>query len=120
MRRREFISLLGGAAASATWPRAASKQEAGRTYRLGFLIPVERQAPAVVAFFDELRLNGFIEGHNLTLVPGGFDVRNEQITELVAAMVKAAPDAIVSGGDLCVPNIRFSMDAENRRGKFAT
>ena len=100
MRRREFISLLGGAAASATWPRAASAQEAGRTYRLGFLIPVERQAPAVVAFFDELRLNGFIEGHNLTLVPGGFEVRNEQITELVAAMVKAAPDAIVSGGDL--------------------
>jgi hypothetical protein len=60
MRRREFITLLGGAAAA--WPLAARAQEVGRIYRLGFLLPATRQAPAAEALFDELRLNGFVEG----------------------------------------------------------
>ena len=60
MKRREFITLLGGAAAA--WPFAARAQESGRTYRLGFLLPAARQTPAVQALFDELRLNGFVEG----------------------------------------------------------
>jgi hypothetical protein len=51
MRRREFISLVVGAATG--WPPAARAQEAGRTYRLGFLIPASRESPAVVAFLDE-------------------------------------------------------------------
>jgi len=97
MRRREFLGVLGGAAA---WPLAAQAQEAGRNYRLGFLIPTGRETPAVAAFFDELRLSGFIEGQNLTVVPGGFGVRNDQIVEAAATMVKAAPDAIVGGPEL--------------------
>jgi putative tryptophan/tyrosine transport system substrate-binding protein len=97
MKRREFITLLGGAAA---WPLAARAQEPGRTYRIGFLVPAPRETPAVAAFFDELRLNGFIEGQNLTVVPGGFDVRNEQLAEWAAMLVKSAPDAIVAGPEL--------------------
>jgi ABC transporter substrate binding protein len=100
VRRREFITLLGGAAAA--WPLAAWAQQSDRTYRLGFLIPTSRQTPAVAAFFDELRLNGFIEGQNLTIVPGGFDVRNEELAGRAAALVKAAPDAIVAGPELPV------------------
>jgi putative ABC transport system substrate-binding protein len=98
MKRREFITLVGGAAAG--WPLAARAQEPGRTYRLGFLIPVPRETAVVAAFFDELRLNGFIEGQNLTVIPGGFDVRNEQLAERAAALVKAAPDAIIAGPEL--------------------
>jgi putative tryptophan/tyrosine transport system substrate-binding protein len=98
MKRREFITVLGGAAVA--WPLAARAQEAGRTYRLGFLVPHAREAPWVVAFFDELRLSGFIEGQNLIVVPGSFDIRDDQIAESVTAIVKAAPDAIVSGGDV--------------------
>jgi putative ABC transport system substrate-binding protein len=98
MKRREFITLLGGAAVA--WPLAARAQEPGRTYRIGFLIPSPRERPAVAAFFDELRLNGFIEGQNLTVIPGGFEVSNEQLAERAATLVKAAPDAIIAGPEL--------------------
>jgi ABC transporter substrate binding protein len=98
--RREFITLLGGAAvASVVLPLPLCGQEPGRTYRLGGMIPVRRESPAIVAFFDELRLFGFIEGQNLAVVPGSFDVRNDQLAERAATLVKAAPDAIISGPD---------------------
>ena len=99
LKRRDFITLVGGAAAA--WPLAARAQEAGRIYRLGFLLPHAREAPWVVAFFDELRLSGFIEGQNLIVVPGGFGVQDDdRLAERATAIVKAAPDAIVSGADL--------------------
>ncbi len=65
MRRRDFITLLGGAAAA--WPllpRCAHAQEPGRTYRIGGLFSTPRDAPQNVAMFEELRRLGFIEGQN--------------------------------------------------------
>jgi len=79
-------------------PLPLAAQVPGRTFRLGLLIPSARQTPPLVAFFDELRLHGFIEGQNLEIIPGGLDLRNEQVAEHVAAIIKAAPDVIVSGG----------------------
>ena len=93
MRRRQFITLLGGAAA---WPFAARAQDNGRTYRLGFLLPSSRHG-VVDAFFDELRLNGFVEGKNLVVMPGGFEATDDNLAERAAALVNAAPDAIVAG-----------------------
>src|SRR3954454_14316067 len=108
MRRRDFISVLGGVAA--TWPLAAHAQQAGRTYRLGFLIPSGRKSPWVLAFLDELRLNGFIEGQNLSIIPGGFDVQVDLLAERAEAMVKAEPDAIVGGPE---PQLR-ALQASTR------
>jgi hypothetical protein len=65
MRRRDFITLVGGAAA--VWPRAAPAQEAGRIYRLGLLSSAPRGASSPAAFFDELRGLGFVEGQNLQM-----------------------------------------------------
>ena len=96
--RREFITLVGSAAAA--WPLAARGQEPGRTYRLGFLTSVAQQTPAVLALFDELRRNGFIEGQNLTVISDGFGADNDHLAELAAALVKATPDAIVAGPEL--------------------
>src|SRR5438876_7133355 len=96
-RRREFITLLGGAA---VWPLAAKAQDLNRIYRLGFLTQVRRNTPGIVAFFDELRVNGFVEGQNVSVVPGGFDVPIARFAEVAEAMVKAAPDAIVAGPEL--------------------
>ena len=96
LRRREFITLLGGAAA---WPVAARAQDRGRSYRLGCLLPTEDGSPAWLAFLDELRLNGFIKDQNLTIIPGGLDVRRDQVDAKVASLVRTEPDAIVSGPD---------------------
>jgi putative tryptophan/tyrosine transport system substrate-binding protein len=98
MRRRGFITLLGGTAVA--WPLGAGAQDVGRTYRIGFLFPSTRDSPAVVAFFDELRLNGFVEGQNLVVIPGGFGVPNDQIVGVVASLVAGSPDVIVSGPEL--------------------
>ena len=65
MRRRGFITLVAGAIAIR--PFAALAQEPGRTYRLGGVSSSPRDAPFIVAVFDELHRLGFIEGKNLTI-----------------------------------------------------
>jgi len=54
-----------------------------------------RQAPRIVAFFDELKGLGFVEGHNLQIVVGGFGLREDQYTEVAATVARSAPDVIV-------------------------
>jgi putative tryptophan/tyrosine transport system substrate-binding protein len=95
LRRRTFITLLGGAAA---WPPAARAQRMDRMYRLAILTAGPREAPEIVAIFDELRLNGFVEGQNLTVDGRGFRTRDENLPATAAEIVKSAPDAIVSTG----------------------
>jgi putative ABC transport system substrate-binding protein len=92
MKRREFITLLGGAAVA--WPLRARAQEAGRTYRVVVMTGQNRDSAMVAAFFDELRLSGFIEGQNLAIVAGGFGLRDEQRPAMAAEIVKLAPDVI--------------------------
>jgi len=105
LRRREFITLLSGAA---VWPLAAHAQEAGRTYRIAILTGSPREAPQSVACFDELRRFGFIEGQNLAVDPRGFGLREQQFRETAAAIVKSAPDAIVTAGG---PSTRAAQEA---------
>src|SRR5215472_5446231 len=100
MTRREFISLLGGAAASVSTPLPLSAQEAGRIYRIGFVSAAPREEAWYTAFFEELRGLGFVEGQNLTVISGGFGVRNELLGEVAAALVRAAPNAIVAAGPI--------------------
>ncbi len=100
--RRTFLAALGSTAVAL----AARAQELGRTYRIGFLIPTPRERPAVAALLDELRLHGFVEHQNLEVLPGGFGFRNEELTELAADLIKAAPDAIVAGPELPLRALR--------------
>src|SRR6516165_990422 len=94
MKRRDFMTLLGGAT---VWPLAIRAQESGRTYRLGFLVPGPKDSLSMAAFFDELRRGGFIEQQNLEILPGGFDTASEKLAEFAEALAKALPDAIVAG-----------------------
>jgi putative ABC transport system substrate-binding protein len=100
MRRRKFITLLGGAAA---WPLAAMAQQAGRTYRLGCLWAVPRgDDPAYKAFFDELRRRGFIEGQNLTVEFRAFGQHVDLIPQYAVELVKARVDVIAVSGEVAV------------------
>jgi putative ABC transport system substrate-binding protein len=97
LKRREFITLLGGAAAS--WPLATSAQEAGRIYRIGSLHLGPRDAPHQVALLEELQRLGFTDGQNLAVDWQGYGLRVEQLEEHAAQLVKAQVDVIVTGGD---------------------
>ena len=99
IQRREFITLLGGAAA---WPLAARAQEAGRIYRLGTLNLSPRSAPNHVAFYAELQRLGFIAGQNLVVDERGYGLHVEQLADHAAEIVKAQVDVINATGDLAI------------------
>jgi putative ABC transport system substrate-binding protein len=99
MRRREFSSLLGGAAAA--WPLAAHAQQPDRMRRIGVLMPTgeddaEGRARAA-AFVDGLREVGLIEGRNVKLDYrwGGTDV--ERLRTLALELVALTPDVLLAG-----------------------
>jgi putative ABC transport system substrate-binding protein len=96
MRRREFIALMS---ASVAWPFAALAQQPGRTYRLGCLLLVPRDAPIAVAFFDQLRRGGFVEGQNLAVEWRAHWQRLDLIPQYAAELVNARVDVIVVAGD---------------------
>src|SRR5262249_46238331 len=99
MNRRAFIAGLGGAS---VWPLAARGQEPGRIYRLGAVHSSPRDAPLHIAFFDELRRLGFIEGQNLVGDQAGYSLTAEQFEQHAVELMKARVDVIMSGGDAAV------------------
>jgi putative ABC transport system substrate-binding protein len=66
MQRREFITLLGNCHLDRSPERVGAP--VGRMYRLGRLVQLPRNAAHWIAFFDELRKQGFLEGVNLSVV----------------------------------------------------
>jgi putative tryptophan/tyrosine transport system substrate-binding protein len=104
MRRREFIKIIAGS--TLVWPVDAQAQEPGRVYRLAIVTTAGRDEPTSLAFLDELRAQGFVEGKNLEFVSDGFRFDNEQAAAVVPAIIKAAPDAIVSAGDFITQKIK--------------
>ena len=96
MRRREFVALFS---ASVTVPFAALAQQAGRTYRLGVLLPHPRDVPVNLAFLDGFRRRGFIEGQNFAIEWRAYWHHFDLISQYAGELVKAGVDVIVAGGD---------------------
>jgi putative ABC transport system substrate-binding protein len=97
VNRREFITLLGGAAA--TWPLVArAQQPGGRVYRVGFLGATSLAAAqgVVDAFRDGMRGRGYVEGRNLAIDYRPPAASPEQETELAAALVRGGCDVILA------------------------
>ncbi len=93
MQRREFITLLGGAAA--LWPIAArGRQPADRMRRIGFLgpAPAANYAPRVDALRAGLRDLGYVEGKNI-VIEFRWAERVEQLPEMAAELPKDKPDS---------------------------
>src|SRR5262245_23791900 len=110
IRRREFIRLLGGAAAA--WPLAARAQQGERIRRIGFLTFSEGDAvamPRVKAFQDTLRQLGWVDGGNIRI-----DYRSTagpaDLGRLAQDLVQLAPDAIVVQS---TPGVRALQQATN-------
>src|SRR5262245_61335049 len=97
MMRRQFITLLGGAAA---WPLPARSQQSGRLIRLGFLGPSLNNPPAIAqyqAFRTQLGDLGFREGQNLAIDYRGLDDPRGPFV-VAAELVRPQPDLIVTAG----------------------
>jgi putative tryptophan/tyrosine transport system substrate-binding protein len=93
MRRREFVTLLGGAAV--TWPLPLRAQEAGKSYRVAYLTLAGGQDAVIV----KQRLNelGYREGKNLIFDYRSAEGQLERLPQLAAESVATNPDVIVTG-----------------------
>jgi ABC-type uncharacterized transport system substrate-binding protein len=98
MKRREFITLLAGAAAVA-WPLAARAQQPAMPV-IGFLGSATPSAWShwVAAFVQRLRELGWIEGRTVAIEYRWAEGRDERATEIAAELVRLKVDVIVTGG----------------------
>ena len=96
MRRRDFITLLGGAAAS--WPLTARAQQAGKLPTIGFLVAGTPTSHGqwVAAFVQRLRELGWIEGRTITIEYRWAEGRSERFAEIAAELVRRKVDVIVT------------------------
>jgi putative tryptophan/tyrosine transport system substrate-binding protein len=103
MRRREFVTLLGGAAA---WPLAARAQQA-KLRTIGFLGATSPSARGnwVAAFERRLRELGWIEGRSVTIEFRWAEGRSERYAEIAAEFVRLNVDVIVTAG-IAVPTLK--------------
>ena len=98
MRRREFITLLGSAAAVV--PLTARAQQPGKPARIGVFAGSTNaiMGPAYRAFLDELRRAGFVEGRNLTVVLRQSDQDFSALSTQAVEMARDNPDVLVALG----------------------
>jgi putative ABC transport system substrate-binding protein len=103
MKRREFSTLLGGAAAS--WPLAARAQQAGKLPTIGFLgADASAFSPWTAAFVAHLRELGWIENRNIAIEYRWSEGRTERYAEIAAEFVRLKVDVIVTVGS-AVPTV---------------
>ena len=102
MRRREFIALIGGAAAG--WPLAAHAQQGERMRRVGVLIGGYRQTDRegqarIAAFLDSFRKLGWTDGRNVRIDTRWGEGDANRGKASAAEFVRSAPDVIVVAGN---------------------
>src|SRR6266699_3347893 len=98
MKRREFITLLGGAAAA--WPLAARAQQAGKLPTIGFLVSGTPSSHGqwFAALVQRLRELGWIEGRTVAIEYRWAEGREERFAEIAAEFVRLKVDIIVTSG----------------------
>src|SRR5215472_7359386 len=100
LKRREFITLLGGA--TAVWPLPARAQQRERMRRIGVLTNLSSDDPAqqsrVLAFAQTLAQSGWTEGRNVRIDIRWGATDPERVRRYVAETVALAPDVILAVG----------------------
>jgi ABC-type uncharacterized transport system substrate-binding protein len=114
MKRRDFITLLGGA--TVPWPLVARAQHSVRVWRIGYLTPGRAEAPllppaGLQAFKLKLRDLGYVEGRNLLLDVRSAEGDFSRLPILAAELVKMQPDVIFAGA---TPAVLAAMGATSK------
>jgi len=106
LKRRDFITLLGGAAVA--WPLAARAQQAERMRRIGVLMSTAANDPLgqarIAAFLHGLQQLGWTDGRNVRIDTRWSGGNADEIRKHAAELVGVAPDVILaSGGSVAGP-----------------
>jgi putative ABC transport system substrate-binding protein len=113
MRRRDFITLVGGAAAG--WPLAARAQQADRMRRIGVLMAQVADDPEgqtrLTAFLQGLRELGWTDGRNVRIDTRWNASNADEIRKYAADSVALAPDVILAGGTPIVAALQPAIRA---------
>jgi putative tryptophan/tyrosine transport system substrate-binding protein len=119
MRRRDFITLLGGAA---SWSLAARAQQTGNVLKIGLLWPGASAPvpPRMDAFRQGLRESGLVEGRDVVIELRYAEGGLQQLPELAAELIRLKVDVFQASGDLAprvaqqatatIPIVAFSDD----------
>jgi putative ABC transport system substrate-binding protein len=101
LRRRQFITLLGGAATA--WPRAARAQQVTSVARIGVLMPLTELDPEgqarQAAFETALKATGYVGGQNLAIEYRWVAAQYDRLPALAAELVRAQVAVIVTPGN---------------------
>ena len=121
MKRREFMALIGGAAAA--WPIAARAQEPNKLVRIGFLGPAQTSPPSIAfynAFLSQMRENGFRDGQNLRMEfraiedPRGLSASAQELVRSQPVLIVATgPEVSLRAVSEASPTIPIVMVAIN-------
>jgi putative tryptophan/tyrosine transport system substrate-binding protein len=99
MKRREFMTLLGGA--TAAWPLAARAQQAPKIARIGYLVIGSLESPEARKSFDAFREGlyelGYIEGQNIVIEYRAADGKIDRLPALATELSRLKLDLIVAG-----------------------
>jgi putative ABC transport system substrate-binding protein len=100
MKRRQFIALIGGAAAA--WPLTARGQVTRRRPLIGRLSSGSRDAVAgyIDQFLTAMRELGYVEGQDFDMTYAMADFHSDRLPQVAAEMVERGPDVIVAGAAL--------------------
>src|SRR5215467_6906935 len=113
MRRREFISLVGGAAAA--WPLAARAQQAGKPWRIGFVSGAVRPPSLERSLYAGLshgrRELGYVEGKDFVIEYRFAEGKYERFDDFAGELVRLKADAIVLATAAAVRAMQKATDA---------
>ena len=108
LKRREFITLIGGAAAS--WPLVARSQQTDRVRRIGVLSSLARDDQdnnvRIAAFQQGLQQLGWTDGHNVRIDYRFVAGNSENYPKYAAELIALAPDVILAPGPSLAPMLQ--------------
>ena len=106
LKRRDFFTLLGGAAVA--WPLAAGAQQARKVWRIGFLSAVSRESSfrSYAALQQGMRELGYVEGNDFVIEWRSVEGKYERFPEIVGELVRLKLDVIVTGVTAALPALQ--------------